>query len=64
MIDISPSGKDATIFKKDIEREGLKVHAMSKKHVRMVTYRGIKKNDIINAANIFNKYCESITSKS
>lgn len=59
MVDVSPSGGDAKLFKQGLEATGLKVHAMSERHVRMVTYRGITERDVITAADIFNRYCET-----
>ena len=60
VIDVSPSGKDANGFKEDLEKIGLKVHVISKTEIRMVTYRGVTKNDVISAAEIFNNYCDAI----
>jgi threonine aldolase len=60
MVDVSPSGRDAKTFKSDLDHRGLRVHAMSDRHIRLVTYRGVSEKDVIEAADIFNRYCESI----
>lgn len=60
VVDVSPSGRNAQSFKGDLEQRGLKVHAMSDRHVRMVTYRGVSEGDVVAAADIFNRYCESL----
>jgi len=60
MVDVSPSGRGAQTFKGELERRGLKVHAMSDRHIRMVTYRGVSEQDVIAAADIFNRYCEGL----
>ena len=57
-MDVSPSSHDAKTFQKGLEKKGLKVNAISEKYIRMVTYREIKRNDIIEAANIINEFCE------
>lgn len=60
VIDVSPSGKDAETFVKDLEVRGLKTNPISKKHIRMVVYRGITRDDTIKASNIINNYCSML----
>jgi threonine aldolase len=59
-MDIKPSGVDAKIFQKELKNKGLQVNAISENLIRMVTYRDIQRNDVIDASNIINRYCESL----
>ena len=59
-VDVSPTGYDAETFQQGLEKRGLKVNAVSENFVRMVTYREIRRKDVIEASNIFNEYCESL----
>ncbi|MEH7343177.1 GntG family PLP-dependent aldolase [Bacillus sp. JJ1532] len=60
VVDVSPSGYSAGKFESDLMERGLKVKSMSDKYVRMTTYRGISKDDIEKAAEIFNGYCNEL----
>lgn len=59
-LDVSPSGHDANFFQKGLEKMGLKTLPISDKFIRMVTYREIGSKDVVVAANIINKFCDSI----
>lgn len=59
-IDVSPSGYDAASFLMGLEKRGIKANAISEKHIRMVTYREIRREDIMEASNIMNAYCQSL----
>lgn len=60
IVDISPTGVDSEKFRINLESRGLKVLSMSKEKIRLVTYRGINKEKVIKAANIFNKFCSTL----
>ena len=62
-IDVSHSGRDAKSFQHDLEKRGLKAYAISEKFIRMVTYQGIQREDIIKASDIINAYCKSLLKK-
>ena len=57
-MDVSPSSYDAKTFQQGLEKRGLKANAISEKFIRMVTYREIQRDDIIEASNIINDFCE------
>ncbi len=59
-IDVSHSGCEATTFLSGLEEKGIKANAISDKFIRMVTHRGIRRDDIIEASKIINAYCESL----
>ncbi len=59
-MDVTPSGYDANKFQKELEIRGLKVGAISKNLIRMVTYREIQKKDVIEASDIICEYCKSL----
>jgi len=59
-LDASPSGQDAKTFQQLLESKGLKTKAVSEKFIRMVTYREIGKEDILQASQIINECCQSI----
>ena len=59
-LDVSPSGHDAKTFQQLLESKGLKVKAVSEKFIRMVTYREIGKEDILQASHIINESCRAI----
>jgi len=59
-LDVSPSGQDAKTFQQLLESKGLKVKAVSEKFIRMVTYREIGKEDILQASHIINESCRAI----
>ncbi len=58
-LDVSPSGHDALTFQKTFESRGLKAQAVSEKLIRMVTYRGIGKEEILQASQIINECCKA-----
>lgn len=58
-VDVSPSGYDGKTFKQELESRGLKTLPLSEKRIRMLTYRGVTRRDVIEAANIFNEAFES-----
>jgi threonine aldolase len=59
-LDVSPSGHDTKTFQQFLESKGLKAKTVSEKFIRMVTYREIGKEDILQAAHIFNESCQAI----
>ncbi|MFQ6032648.1 MAG: GntG family PLP-dependent aldolase, partial [Candidatus Zixiibacteriota bacterium] len=59
-VDVSPCGYHAKKFQQDLETRGLRVNVMSEKFIRMVTHREIQREDVLEASNIFNEYCESL----
>lgn len=60
VIDVSPSGQSAEVFVRELDKRGLRVLAISNTKIRAVTYRGITKENIVEATNIFNKYCQNL----
>jgi len=58
-LDVSPSGHDAKTFQEALESRGLKAKAVSEKFIRMVTYREIGKEDILQASQIINECCQA-----
>ncbi len=59
-LDVSPNGHDAKTIQQLLESRGLKVNAVSEKFIRMVTYREIGKDDILQAAHIINQCCQAL----
>ncbi|MFQ5799974.1 MAG: GntG family PLP-dependent aldolase [Bacteroidota bacterium] len=59
-VDVSPCGYDAKTFQQGLESRGLKVNVLSEKFIRMVTRREIEREDVVEASNILNEYCESL----
>jgi len=59
-MDVSPSGFDAIVFQKGLEKCGLKTLAVSDSLIRMVTYREISREDVVRASDIINLFCESL----
>jgi threonine aldolase len=59
-LDVSPSGHDAKTFQEAFESRGLKAKAVSEKFIRMVTYREIGTEDILQASRIINQCCQAL----
>jgi len=59
-LDVSPSGLEAQTFQQLLESRGLKAKAVSEKFIRMLTYREIGKEDILQASQIINECCQLI----
>jgi threonine aldolase len=59
-LDVSPSGHDAKTFQQLLESKGLKAKAVSEKFIRMVTYREVGKEDILQASRIINECCQAL----
>ena len=59
-IDVSPGRQDARELQTAFESRGLKAKAVSENFIRLVTYRGIGKKDILQAAEIINECCHAI----
>lgn len=59
-IDVSASGYDAKTFLAGLEEKGLRAGAISDRFIRMVTYRGIGRDDVMQASQIINEYCASL----
>ena len=58
-LDVSPIGHDAKTFQKALESRGLKAMAVSEKFIRMVSYREIGREDILQASQIINECCKA-----
>src|SRR5699024_1205783 len=58
LIDVSPTGYSAQYVVTELAKRGLHIRAVSKTHVRLMTYRGIKAGDIQKAAQIINNFCQ------
>jgi threonine aldolase len=56
-LDVSPSGQDAKTFQQLLESKGLKTKVVSEKFIRMVAYREIGRQDILQASQIINECC-------
>jgi threonine aldolase len=56
-LDVSPSGHDAQTFQQLLKSRGLKAKAVSEKFIRMLTYREIGRQDILQASQIINECC-------
>jgi hypothetical protein len=59
-LDVSPSGQDAKTFQQLLESKGLKTKVVPEKFIRMVAYREIGRQDILQASQIINECCQSI----
>ena len=59
-LDVAPSGHDAKTFQQLLESRGLKAKAVSEKFIRMVTYREIGTEDILQASHIINECCRAL----
>ncbi|WP_246476543.1 GntG family PLP-dependent aldolase [Salicibibacter cibi] len=55
-VDVSSSGRSAKTIESDLLNKGLKVKSISDYKVRITTYRGVTRDDIIRAATIINAY--------
>ena len=56
-LDVSSSGQDAKTFQQLLESKGLKTKVVSEKFIRMVAYREIGRQDILQASQIINECC-------
>jgi len=59
-VDVSPSGFDAKTFQQGLEKRGLKVLVTGEQFIRIVTHRGIRTEDVLEASTVFNEYCASL----
>jgi threonine aldolase len=58
-LDVSPSGHDAPTFQAALASRGLKAQAVSDKLIRLVTYRGIGQEEILQASQIIHECCKA-----